>query len=365
MKQKMLWVVLAMLPLAAAGCGDSDAVSIPEDVQTISSDSDYGEVTLCDYKNLSEEKAVYEITDAEIDSEIENLLYEHVEYEAQERPSQTGDYINVYITGVSGDTTVIDFGEESFDIELGSAVFGPEFDEKLTGVLAGDKLSFSITYADDYEDEFLAGMTVDYDITVREITQEAIPELTEEFIVDTLGYASEEDMREQIAASLKSQYESESEYELREKLIQQVIDGSSVESYSQELYDSCAASVEEGYAGYAEMFGCENVEEIYELFEMTEEDVEQEVLNQLYRLVIVNEICERENLTLSDEEYHAGLERYAEDYEYDSIDEMLADYEEASLYSWILEDKVLDLLEENATITETIVETGEEEFVIE
>lgn len=370
MKQKMLWMMLVMLSLVVAGCGASDADAVLEDTETMMLDEDYGEVTLCDYKNLSEEKRVYLVSDKDIDSEIEYLVSEYIEYEKQDRPSQEGDYVTVAMTAVSGDETIFDSSDDSFDIQLGYEMLGPEFDEKLTGVSTGDELSFSITYAEDYPDESFAGKEVDYEVKILEITKEFVPELTEEFIVDTLGYASEEDMREQIAASLKSQSDSDSEYELRENLIQQVIDESAVESFSQELYDACAASVDESYLSYAEMFGCESAQEVYELFEMTEEDVEAEVLNQLYRLIVVNEICKRENLALSDDEYKVGLERYAEEYGYESTEELEEEYDKESLYSWILEDKVLDFLEENATIKEVEIgsdeadqETGTEEQV--
>lgn len=360
MKQKLLWLLFAALPLSLAGCGTSETDTVPETTETISSDTDYGDVTLCDYKNLSAEKKIYKISDEDIDSEIESLLYDYIEYKDQDRPSQEGDYVSVNMTAVCDGSTILDYSDESYDIGLGYEEFGPVFDEKLTGVSTGDELSFSVTYAEDYEDESFAGSTVDYNVTVLEITEETYPELTDEFITDTLGYESEEDMIEQITASLQSQYDSDSEYELREDLLQQVIDQSTFGSYSQELYDSCAESIEESYLSYAEMFDCETAEEVYELFGMTDEDVEKEILNQLYRLITVNEICKKENLTLSDEEYNAGLERYAEESGYESSDDILEAYGEDSLYSWILEDKVLDLLEENATITEVTANMDEE-----
>lgn len=363
MKQKLLWLLLAALPLSLTGCGnsDTDTVSVPETTETISSDADYGDVTLCDYKNLSVEKKIYEINDEDIDSEIETLLYDYVEYKDQDRPSQEGDYVSVNMTAVSDGTTILDYSDESYDVGLGYEEFGPAFDEKLTGVSTGDELSFSVTYEEDYEDKSLAGTTVDYNVTVLGITEETLPELTDEFITETLGYESEDDMIERITASLQSQYDSDSEYELREDLLQQVIDQSTFGSYSQELYDSCAESIEESYLSYAEMFDCETAEEVYELFGMTDEDVEKEILNQVYRLIAVNEICEIENLTLSDEEYNAGLERYAEESGFESPDGILEAYGEDSLYSWILEDKVLDLLEENATITKVAATTSAEE----
>ena len=159
-------------------------------------------------------------------------------------------------------------------------------------------------------------------------------------------------MKKELRANLESDNEANSTYELREDLIQQVIDNSAFDSYSQDLYDSYAAGIEENYESYAEMFGCESVEEVYDLFEITEDDIEKEIINQVYRTIAVHAISDAENLSLSDKEYQEGLERYVEELEYENSDDLVADYGEDSLREWLLEDKVLALLEKNAKITE-------------
>ena len=115
------------------------------------------------------------------------------------------------------------------------------------------------------------------------------------------------------------------------------------------------------------MFGCETVEEVYNLFGMTESDIEKEVMNLVYRAIVVQAISQKEDLVLTDTEYQEGLERYAEENDYDSTDALVEDYGEDSLRSWILEDKVLDFLEKYANVTvietEAVMDTEELQMI--
>lgn len=348
MRKKLLWVLLALTPFTLAACGSSDGDGAAY------SDEAYGAVTLCGYKNLSAEKSIYTVTDQDVQSEIETMLYDYAEYNESDGPSENGDSITADLTAEKGGETLFSYtGDDSYEIYLGSEEFGSEFDEKLTGVSVGDELSFPVTYDADFYLADLAGGDVTYTVTVLGITKETIPELTDDFITDTLGYESKDALEKEIRADLESANEASSTYELRENLLQQVIDGSTFDSYSQNLYDSYAAGVEANYESYAEMFGCESVEEVYDLFEITEEDLEKEIITQVYRTIIVHAISDAEKLELSDKDYQEGLERYTEEIGYESTDQLLADYDEDSLREWILEDMVLDFLEKNAAITET------------
>lgn len=350
MKKTRLWLLAVLIPFALTACGTSGSSA----GGSTFSDEAYGTVTLCDYSNLPAEKYVYEITDTEIDEAITSMLYDYVEYNEVTRPSASGDSVSVTMTAARDGETILDYTDENgYDVYLGSEEFGSKFDEELTGVSAGDHLTFSVAYEEDDANTDFAGSTIDYDVTVLSVTEEVLPELTDAFVTDTLGYESTDAMKEEIRQNMESEHESNSVYELRENLIQQVIEGSDFGDYSQELYDSYAASMTESYESYMEMFGLESVDQVYEMFGMTEEDVEKEILNYVYRTITVQAISEKEKLKVTDEEYQEGLDHYTQESGYDSSDALIADYGEESLRSWILEDKVLDFLEEHASITET------------
>ena len=377
MRKKLLWLMIATLPLTLTACGcdgkessnnasdkaqSESEVSDKAQSESEVSDFDYGTVELCEYKGLNLEKPVYEITEESINYEIENLLYDYTEYKEVDRASKEGDYLNLSLTASAGDEVIYDYSgtdEESYDLNIGSEDFGAEVDEKLTGVKTGDKLSFTVKYDDDFEDADLAGNDVTYDITVNTVEEEIVPELTESFIKDTLGYDSEEDMNKQIRESLAVSNEETSNEALRENAITAVIDGSKFTSYSDELYEACEQSYDESYSTYMDWFGYDSLEELYEAFGITEEIKNNDILTMVYRMIAVDAIAKAEKITVSDEEYKDALEEYASYYEYDSTDDLLADYDEDSIHQWALEDKVTDLIIENATVTEVVTSDSE------
>ncbi len=353
MKKRNILLLLAAMTVALAGCGSKDKeVSSPDHVVDLTLDGSYGEVTLCDYRSLTGEKPIYETSEEDIDGEIEMLLYDYAEYEELNGPAVAGDYISAYLTAESGGELLIDFADEVYEIILGDEEFGPEFDKKLDGVSVGDELAFSIDYDESFEDEDFAGQTVDFTIKVSAISRETYPELTETFVKDTLGYSSKEDMRSQIANDLSQANEEQSVAELQENLVQSLIEQSTFGSYTQEVYDYCNSSVRENYSYYAEMFGIADINEVYEMFDMTEDDVEEEILTQVHRMIAVQAIATENSISVSDEEFNDYAKDLAEMNDYESVEQFLEDYDEFSIRYGCLEEKVLDLLMEHATVNE-------------
>jgi trigger factor len=334
-------------------------------------ETEYGTVTLCNYSGLSADETYYEISDDDVDEEVNNLLYDYIDYNDKEI-AEEGDYVEVSMTGTADGELIVDYTEETsdvYDILLGYNEFGEELDEKLLGVSEGDELSFSITYDEDYGDDDFAGKTVQYEVTVLAVLEESVPELTEDFIVNTLGYESEEDMRSKLREELEEYYNSDASYNTKEDLIGQVVENSEFGDYSEVAYAVAKEDVKASYEEYMDWIGASTVEEVYEAFGISEEDVAAEALEQVYRVIAVYAIAQEQGLDVTDEEYQAGLEEYAQSYtdyyeeEY-TADDLVSMIGEETLRYWVLEDKVLDYLYDNAVITQVTGNldlTGEEE----
>ena len=158
-------LLISTAALSLTACGSSSSASYSDDA--------YGSVTLCDYKNLTAEKTVLTVTEDDIDSDIDVMLYDYADFKEVDRPSANGDCITAEITGTKdGDVLFSYTGDSSYDLYLGSEDFGADFDQALTGVSAGDELAFSITYPEDYDYEDFAGATIDYTVNVMSITEE-------------------------------------------------------------------------------------------------------------------------------------------------------------------------------------------------
>lgn len=314
-----------------------------------------GKVVLCNYKNLTGEKKIYQITQTQIDAAVEELLYDYIDYKEVNRASKDGDVLDTTLKITIDTKTLMD--EKNYEILLGEDEFGEEFDENITGAKKGDKFAFSVTYADDSDvllsdNTSLAGLTANYEIYVNSVTEETTPELTDNFIKDELGFDSKDAMYSYIQTELQEQYETESMTDLRENLLQQVVDKSKITKYNSALYDEAKSTTYDGYQETADMFGFDSCEALFEEWGITDDDLEEEILDLVYRTIVVQALCKENNIKLTDEDFTAGVEAYKEDFDYESINDLINDYGEDTLRIWINEDKVIDILYENATITE-------------
>ena len=399
MKKKSVLILLAAAALAMTACGskeaatdsaetasddaasdedssDEDASADAEDAEadtsekTVSGDAivtDYGSVILADYKGLAATETVTTVSDEDIDYEVDNLLQDYVSYEEIDTGAEDGDVVYAFFTAENADGDVlIDYSEtnedldgEPYDLYIGYQEYGEEFDEQITGARAGDTLEFTITFDDNAPDDALADQTVTFKMTVDHVETPVTPELDDTFIQETLGYDSEEAMRDALAEELLESNATDAEDETRESLIQQVIDASEITDYDEDFYQSAYDSVLSSYESYMSWFGYDDVDTFLEDMGIADEDLEDEALNETYRYIVVSAIAEREGLTPSDTEYEEALEDYAAAYGYESSDELLEDYGEDSVRAWLLDEKVLDFLYENADITQEEVSSEE------
>lgn len=358
MKKKLLLGLLTIAALSMTACGnggdDTQSTEASSLGEAIGEEESYGEIELGEYKGLAVEKKRTNVDDAKIDSKIEDLVEAETDYVEVDRAAKQDDNVYFNFTAKSGDEVVYDYSSEEYYLIIGEEELGEKFDNALVGHKAGDNIKVKESYDEEYFDANIAGKTVEYDITINSVKEAKTPELTEDFIINTLGYESEADMREKLKAELTEEENGENLEEMHSALIQMVIENSTISSYSQSLYDGFKEEVEAQYEQTAQLMGLETAQDVYDMYGMTEEDVNQEILSNVYQVIVVDAIAKAEGIDVTDEEIHAEIEEYiAEDENINSEDEFLEAYGgEESVRYWVLEEKVLDFLAENAEITE-------------
>lgn len=317
------------------GCGSSD---------------DYSKyVTLGDYKNLSAELAVEKVTDEELEEYEKEQLGLYTSYGDADGPVKEGQLVQVSLLAKDGDETVYDFAEDGYELTIGQKEFGEEVDEALTGKMDGDVLDFSVSYDEDFDDAMLCGKNITYHIEIQSISDVIYPELTDAFVKEEFGEQSVEAWRDTLMQEIVSTHQADATEEMRDSLEQQAVDGSQISGYPKELYKKKREAVQSDYQSYAGMFGC-SLDEVYEMLGVDEDGLEKEYLDETYRTMVLSMIRQQENITLSDEQMQEKLEEYAQENEYDTVEELLADFDEADLREYFLNEMTIDFLEDHADI---------------
>ena len=118
---------------------------------------------------------------------------------------------------IAGDTLTIDFegridGEpfaggaaEDYELELGSAMFIPGFEDQLIGARAGESREVEVAFPEDYNAAHLAGKAAAFSVEVKEIRERRAQEPDEAF-AEKHGYENLAEMRKSVGEERKAYY---------------------------------------------------------------------------------------------------------------------------------------------------------------
>lgn len=188
------------------------------------------EVTLGRLSGFGIEKAVPEITEEQVEEQV-NALRERL---ATLVTDEAGEVVN-------GSFAVIDFegfidGDsfeggkgEGYTLEIGSGSFIPGFEEGLVGAKAGETRDVNVTFPEEYHAEHLAGKPAVFKVTVQEVKKKELPELNDEFAQQVSPFKTVEELRADIKNRLTEAAEENADREFRNKIVEAVTNDAAVE----------------------------------------------------------------------------------------------------------------------------------------
>lgn len=366
-KKSLLLLTGLMLTLCITGCGKKEEASTTEatteqdaSITGYLIDNANQYVTLASYDGIEVEKPIYEVTEDELNMEVENSLYEHSQLLEANRAAEMGDIVTVNLAATIEGEGEPYIDEEDYAIELGYVEFGPDFDAQLEGCKVGDTKSFSLSFDEDIWLEEWMNKTVNFEVSVTKVEELIIPEYNEDFVKE-LGYESMEDFEAALKETLAANYEEQSNSEAKTNALLAAMEITEFQGYPDKLYDSCKTSVQQQYAAFAEMFGISE-EELYESYEMTDEDLEAEILEAVNGRLFISAFCQKEGISVTEADYQSYLE---EQYLYNGYEDAAsfeAEYGKEYILWALYEDLVTSHLLEHANVTEADYSYDEESY---
>ena len=156
---------------------------------------------LGEYKGLEVGKREADVSDEAVAEEVDRLRERAAKLEPVERQAQRGDFV---VMDFEGTLDGVPFaGGEGRDqmIELGSGRLVPGFEEQLEGAVAGQDLTVTVTFPDDYGSDELAGEVAEFAVTVREVKAKQLPELNDE-LAEEAGFDTLDELRADIRSRM-------------------------------------------------------------------------------------------------------------------------------------------------------------------
>ena len=131
------------------------------------------EVTLGDYKGLEVEKQDATVTDEQVEEQLNNIRSQQAKMVAA--PADA--------TVQKDDFATFDGGEgKSYPLQIGSGSFIPGFEDQLIGHKAGEDVTVTVSFPEDYFVAELAGKEAKFECHIHDIKRKELPEITDEFV---------------------------------------------------------------------------------------------------------------------------------------------------------------------------------------
>ena len=314
------------------------------------------EPKLGEYKGLEVTKLSTEVTDEEVEAQIQAELAKKAELEIKEDGAVE-----------DGDTAVIDFegflGEEAFEggkgedyaLEIGSGSFIPGFEEQLVGVKAGESKDVVVTFPEEYHAAELAGKEATFKVAVKEIKTKVLPELNDEFAKEIDPEVESLDaLRAKIKEQTAEQKKAESEGTLRDELVEKAAENAEMEIPQGMINTELDRMVQE-FGQRLQMQGM-NLELYFQFSGQNEEALREQMTpdaeNRVRVALTLEAIAKAENVQVTEEDITAELDAMAAQFgmTVDQIKTALGGT--AILENDIKTKKTVELLVENAKISE-------------
>ncbi len=184
----------------------------------------YPEFAPGDMSTAEVERPVLEVSAAEIEKTLDILRKQRVSYEDTDRAAAKEDRVVIDFLGKK-DGVPFQGGEaKDYPFVLGQGMMLPDFENAVEGAKASESKTFDLAFPADYHAADLAGQTVQFEITVKQIQAPKLPEIDAEFAIG-MGIADGDvtKMRAEIEANLKREVKRRIEGKLKDQVMDALI----------------------------------------------------------------------------------------------------------------------------------------------
>ena len=278
----------------------------------------YPEVTLGEYKGIEVVKPAAEVTEAQVEAELNQIAENIASVEnVEDRAAAMGDIANINFLGTVDGIAFEGGAAENFDLTLGSGQFIPGFEEQVVGMNVGESKDVNVTFPEDYNAKELAGKAAVFAVKLNKLSVKNIPAIDDELAKDASEFDTLEELKADIREKKLADAQKNIDRTFENAVVEAVAAAATVEvpnalveleldnqmnDFAYRLQMS-GMSVEQ----YAQMMGGD----LNTMRNAFKPMAQKQALSNL----VISKVAEVENITVSDEELEAEFAEMAKAYE--------------------------------------------------
>jgi trigger factor len=309
------------------------------------------EIKIGEYKGLKVGKESPEVTEKELNKEIDNLRDENSTLTTKEGEAADGDTVIIDFDGYVDGEQFEGGSSKNYELVLGSHYFIPGFEEQIVGHKPGDEFDVNVTFPEQYV-ENLKGKKATFKVVLHEVKVKVLPELNEEFVkelniegvnnVDELKASKKKELEENKTAQARGNYLRKLNLKIQEgseiDIPSAVLDGE-VEARKRDMEQRMAQSgfkVEQ----YLQVIG--------QTVEQYETGLRQDAEKNIRSVLVLQEVVNKEKIKVTKTDVDAEFAKMATQYnmKVEDVEKALANQVD-QLRNQIALNKAEDFLFEN------------------
>ncbi len=265
-----------------------------------------------DFEGLSLKKTKYEVSDAEIESQIFMIQKTMAKKETvkEARPVKDTDFVLIDYEGLLNGVPFEKTPKiENYLMGIGRGVMPKEFSDKLIGSIPVQDLEIEVSYAEDHYIEDLKGKTIVYKVKLKEIQEEILPEINDDLVKDLGKFKTLDEVRASIRQNLEKGYAQRVKHELSEQIFQNLLEKSKFEVPDAMIEGELNGIIMEAEQAYAA--NNTSLEEAGLSGDIIRTQYREVAEKQARRHIILDKIITQAKLELTDDELEKSFQEMA------------------------------------------------------
>lgn len=311
------------------------------------------EVVLGEYKGLTVDAAAVEVTDEEVDAELDKERERNARtIEVTDRAVQDKDMIKLDFEGFVDGVPFEGGKGEDYPLAIGSNSFIPGFEDQLIGVLPGQDVEVNVTFPEEYQAAELAGKPAVFKCKVNEIKAKELPELDDEFASEVSEFDTLDAYKEEVRSKILERKEAEAKQHKENQVVDKAIENAQMD-IPQPMIDNEVKQMADDFARRIQQQGL-TVEQYFQFTGSDESKMIAEMTPQAEKRIktrlVLEAVAKAENIQVSDERVDEEMQKMADAYkmEVDKIKEFMGEQEISKLKEDVAVQDAVTLLADAA-----------------
>ena len=275
------------------------------------------EVTLGEYKGVEVEKSDVEVTDEDINKEVDKERENNSRtIDVDDRAVESGDIIKLDFDGSVDGVPFAGGKAENYTLTIGSGSFIPGFEDQLIGTKIGEDKDVTVTFPEVYHEKSLAGKEAVFKCKVNAITVKELPDADDEFASEVSEFETLAEYKEDIKKKLTEKKEKEARAKKEAQAVEKAVENATME-IPDAMIDTQVQSMMEDFARRMQSQGL-SLEQYFQFTGMDakkmHDQMKPEALKRIQNSLVLEAVAKAENIEISDEKVDEEIAKMAEAY---------------------------------------------------